>query len=198
MNVSLMALLIVAAAISLGLCAVGGMTKVNVTSHVWTLVAKQIATVWLALFLVFIGWRLWQVERGDVRPAPIVAAQTAPAATPAAESSSAVPAQAPPAAPSNYWLRWLLWLNLCLALPWITAFATRYVLALRSNAASFSLLAAYTLSDLALGMLIPRFAFAGGGGVMRLVGLVALCLGYNYWACELVASLWVGRHRKSP
>ncbi len=206
MNTSLMALMGLAVLVSLGLCVLGGMTKVNITSRAWVVVARQVASVWLTLFLVFLGWRLWKFEhQAPAAAAPPPAAVAAPAASSAAIAPPAAeqlpgpaPAAEQPADRSNRWLRWLLWLNLALALPWITAFVTRYILALRSNAASFALLASYTLADLALGMIICGFSYAGWGGVFRLVGLVALCLGYNYWACELVASLWiVGRRRMS-
>jgi hypothetical protein len=195
MDIATMAWLGVALVVGVGLCWLGGATKVNVTSTVWVLVVRQVATVGLTLVLAYAGWQLWKGPRAEPPAAPPAAEPSAPvAATPAHPSAP----EAPAPASSSPFLRWLLWLNLCLALPWITAFATRYVLALRSNAASFSLLAAYVMADLAFGMLIAGFAFAGFGGVLRLLGVVALCLGYNYWACELVAHLWVGGRKRAP
>ena len=87
-------------------------------------------------------------------------------------------------------LRILLWINITLALPWITAFATRHVLAKRSNALSFTLLTGYTAIDIVLAMLVGGLAFVGIWGVSRLAGILLMSAGYNYWACETVAALW--------
>ena len=88
-------------------------------------------------------------------------------------------------------LRFILWLNLCLASPWITAYVIRWVLEKRSNVASFVLLTAYTILDLILGMSVAHFRFAGGIGAMMLIALLVLCSGYNYWAGETIAGMWV-------
>lgn len=118
------------------------------------------------------------------------AVQDQPQETPAATSGDSEEKTTPQKNEAPI-LRFILWMNLCITLPWITAFATRWILATKSNAASFGLIIGYTFIDLALGMVVPRFAFAGAGGMLRLVFLLVLCAGYNYWACETISKFWV-------
>jgi hypothetical protein len=84
-------------------------------------------------------------------------------------------------------LRLALWLGFVAALPWLTAFGTRWAMARRSNAASFALLAALVLADLAAGVTLFRFTAAGFAAWALFFVAAAACAGYNFWACERVA-----------
>ncbi|MFT5198498.1 MAG: hypothetical protein ACI87O_001155 [Planctomycetota bacterium] len=192
--------------------------KIHVIQSLWSDLLQRITVAGLVLAVAFLGWRLMQpsaqcsetLEKGTVEAVSAVAdaeganADVSGDRVGASSSSPAAKFQGRDERTirgnsSRIW-RVTLWLNLCLALPWITAFATRYVLALKSNAASFALLSGYVVLDMALGMTVGMISFVAWGGAALLVGLMVLAFGYNYWCCELVSRLWqdgdFGRRRR--
>ncbi len=83
--------------------------------------------------------------------------------------------------------RFLIWLLVVLALPWLTLFGTRWALARRSNLASALLLGGYTLAGLVLGVCLRLFTAAGGVSWPRFFLFFILCGAYNFWTCERIA-----------
>lgn len=84
-------------------------------------------------------------------------------------------------------LRLALWLGFVAALPWLTAFGTRWAMARRSNAASFALLAVLVTAELAAGVALFRFTAAGFAAWALFFVAAAACAGYTLWACERMA-----------
>jgi len=86
-----------------------------------------------------------------------------------------------------FW-RFILWLGVVLALPWVTRFATVAATGRKSNLASFLLVLAYTIAGLLLAALMTGFQLLGGGQWLRFFGALIICAGYSFWACERIAA----------
>lgn len=173
-------------------------SRPQVIQSLWKDMVQRIVIGGLVGLVIFLGWGQIRcsVEHGKASAAAEPSTVTTPEETSSASETVPVePTEERPASSEAVFWRIVLWINLCLALPWVTAFVTRHVLALKSNAASFALLSGYTVIDLALAMSLGSIRFVGGSGLFALVGILSLALGYNYWSCELVARLWLGRRR---
>jgi hypothetical protein len=164
-------------------------------------VGEHVATrLLLLVLLVLVGFLGWAQLTG--RPGGRIDAAEAPGvlspASPKSNESASAPESADTTSAGNasFWtevrvLRFLLWLNLALALPWITGLLVRAVLKADSNTASFALLTTYTIADIVLGMWVGGLRFAGTSEIALLAGVLVLASAYNYWACETIAGLWV-------
>ena len=87
----------------------------------------------------------------------------------------------------NPFLRSGVWLLLALLLPVVTPFATHWAVERKSNAASFGLLAAYTVTDIFLALLLSGFKVQGPVKALMLCLALAGCGAYNFWICERIA-----------
>lgn len=84
--------------------------------------------------------------------------------------------------------RLLVWLAFVLILPWVTPFGTRWAVEAKSNAASFALVATYTVLGLALAVVLSGFTVSGGWAWARLLLAFAFGAGYSFWVCERLAA----------
>jgi len=83
--------------------------------------------------------------------------------------------------------RGLGWIGIVLVLPWATCFVTMWVAKRESNAAGASLVAGYTLIDLAVLGWLFNFSISGTTGVVLCVLGVLIALAYNLLACDWIA-----------
>lgn len=86
-------------------------------------------------------------------------------------------------------LGWRLgpWLFIVALLPWLTSGLIVRAREQRSNVASAGLLAGYTLTDVLLALPLGLFPHTSTAALLATL-LLAVCLGYNIWASETIAS----------
>ncbi len=84
-------------------------------------------------------------------------------------------------------MRFVLWLGVVVLLPWVTAFATQWALARKSNFSSLLVVSGYTLIGLLLALMLARPAAGETIPAWPMIGAFLFSTIYNYWACERVA-----------
>lgn len=88
--------------------------------------------------------------------------------------------------------RIVLWIVIAIALPWVTRFFIRRVLEVGANWAGLALIAALTLIDIVVGLILMGGWPAGFWGWLVALAVVAAAATYNYLVAEYVAERYGG------